>query len=370
MGDKGSIREDHWWERVFNEASSNVNVQKSKTGKIEVELHDKAGVEITNKSFSMKKLKEKNEILQYGSFLKSATLLANVGKEEEIEGHLTTNDIEIQPIKVLTDEELFKACNGRTAHKGARHGLNLRGKLDRIAEQERILLEKMKGKQNKHEVFREPYAKKSKKNPLAELNSSKEETSDDNVLPVDIDTDYMLKPSRKRKKRDKEQESALVSKIIGIGLDDSMNFEDPEKPTEQEVSEEPYNGTPTRKKKKAKKVFVALNSIQELEKSEADEEVPEKKKKKKKGKRKLDEDDETMTETKEKYLKEKPKVKAKRVKLNDSYEASDDGEDIVDKINAEQHKHHLKQSKKKSKKQKKRDKLAVKKTVATLDELL
>ena len=36
----------------------------------------------------------------------------------------------------LSDAELFQACGGRTAHKGARHGLKLNGKLARLAEQE------------------------------------------------------------------------------------------------------------------------------------------------------------------------------------------------------------------------------------------
>ncbi|KAK7603849.1 hypothetical protein V9T40_003848 [Parthenolecanium corni] len=36
----------------------------------------------------------------------------------------------------LTDEELFAACGGRTAHKAARHGLKLNGKLERIRKQE------------------------------------------------------------------------------------------------------------------------------------------------------------------------------------------------------------------------------------------
>lgn len=71
-------------------------------------LNDEDGVEITNKSFSMKKLKKANSFLQYGSFLKSATLLANVGKEEDIEGHTSTYDIEIKPVSVLSDEELLK----------------------------------------------------------------------------------------------------------------------------------------------------------------------------------------------------------------------------------------------------------------------
>lgn len=86
--------------------------------KIDISLNDKEGVEITNKSYSLKKLKESGATLQYGNFLKSATLLADVGEEKEIEGHLTTTDIEIKPFHVVNDEELLKACEGRTAHKG------------------------------------------------------------------------------------------------------------------------------------------------------------------------------------------------------------------------------------------------------------
>lgn len=294
-----------------------------------VDLNDKNGVEITNKSFSLKKLKESNTTLQYGSFLKSATLLANVGKEEEIEGHTSTNDIEIKPISVLTDEELFKACNGRTAHKGARHGLNLTGKLQRIAAQEKDLLERMKGKQNKHEVFQEPATKKHKKNPLAELNSSKDESSDE--LPVDNESDYILKASGKRRKRDRKQEAQLVTKIISIGLDEPMPAGE-ESPVERGEDEEPYNGTPVRKKKKSKRASEKLLSIQEYNQEVEEESSKKSKKKKKKGKRKLDEDDDEMPKVKE----SKPETQSKKVKLNSSYEASGDEEDVVDKINAEQ----------------------------------
>ena len=37
---------------------------------------------------------------------------------------------------LFTDDQLFKICGGRTAHKGARHGLKANGKLARIAQQE------------------------------------------------------------------------------------------------------------------------------------------------------------------------------------------------------------------------------------------
>lgn len=336
-----------------------MNIKKSEAGVTTVELHDKEGVEITNKSFSLKKLKESNTTLQYGSFLKSATLLANVGTEKEIDGHITTNDIEIKPIQVLSDADLFKACGGRTAHKGARHGLNLTGKLQRIAEQERELLERMKGKQDRYEVFREPATKKQKKRPLVELNSSKDDTSDDSRLPIDTDSDYILKSSRKRKKRDKKQELQLIDKISGIGLDEEMSVPDePEPTTEREEDEQPYNGTPVRKKQKSKRVTDKLSCIQEADQSS--DETPQKPRKTKKGKRKLDEDDDEM-ESKEANEKQKKK-KPKKVKLDESYEASGDEDDIASKINKEQRAVQLLKAKKKNRKAKKKEKERAKAT--------
>ena len=60
---------------------------------------DTEGVEITNKSYSMKKIRENQTEMTYGNFLKSATLLANTGVEEDINGHTSTRDIEIKPSK-------------------------------------------------------------------------------------------------------------------------------------------------------------------------------------------------------------------------------------------------------------------------------
>merc|ERR1712189_128834 len=45
----------------------------------------------------------------------------------------------------LSDDQLVAACGGLTAHKGGRHGLNMKAKLDRIAEAEKEFLEKYGG---------------------------------------------------------------------------------------------------------------------------------------------------------------------------------------------------------------------------------
>lgn len=220
----------------------------------------------------------------------------------------------------------------------------------------------MKGRQNKHEVFREPYAKKVKKNPLAELNSSKEEESDETCdLPVDTESDYVLKASKKRKKRDKKQELQLVTKIESIGLEEpstssSAELEHPTEHEEEDGEVATRNGTPVRKKKKSKKVLDKLCSIQEaVDEPSSEEQV---KRKKKKNKRKLNEEDEIMQDAKDHRHKEKPVKKAKKVKLDDSYEASASDGDTADRINAEQQL--LQSAKKLSKSQKKQEKLRLK----------
>ncbi|KAF1659712.1 G patch domain-containing protein 4, partial [Aptenodytes patagonicus] len=51
----------------------------------------------------------------------------------------------------LTDEELMRVCGGRTAHKGARHGLTMSAKLARLEEQERAFLATYQHKEQQHE---------------------------------------------------------------------------------------------------------------------------------------------------------------------------------------------------------------------------
>lgn len=67
--------------------------------------------------------------------------------------------------KSVSDEDLFKICEGRTAHKGARHGLKMNGKLARIMEQEQQQLQKL---QKDKELTDVESPKKSKKNKHTE----------------------------------------------------------------------------------------------------------------------------------------------------------------------------------------------------------
>lgn len=56
----------------------------------------------------MKKIQENHGDMTYGSFLKSSTLLANVGEEVPIPGSITTDDIEIKDVQLMSDEALLE----------------------------------------------------------------------------------------------------------------------------------------------------------------------------------------------------------------------------------------------------------------------
>lgn len=334
--------------------------------------------------------------MQYGNFLKSATLLADGGKEKEIENHVTTETIEIKPFQALNDEELFKACDGRTAHKGARHGLNLSGKLQRIAEQEKFLMERLK--KNKEEVFKQPEnsspLKTTKKRPLIELNTSKDESSEEE-LPLNLESESTAASKAERKKFKKSHMKKLnkiASKIDSIEL---------ESPSKSIGDVEPIVESTLQKRRKEKKLKKC--ELQEIVESSEAESIVKKKfktlldednqmgegdmnlrKKKKKRKNEEKESKQVLSSSPEKLpntqnvhvdtpMRKKKKktrkdiagmekisegresykrlieddiamsdnqdvpVKSKKIKLHDPYEATgdDDESDIVDTINSE-----------------------------------
>merc|ERR1719147_695072 len=90
-------------------------------------------------------------------------------------------DKDLSKIRTLTDEELVKACGGRTAHKGGRHGLKMNAKLARIEEAEREYMENMKKHENMENI---------KKHNLAP----------DTVTGVDGDSEAVTKKKKKKNK--------------------------------------------------------------------------------------------------------------------------------------------------------------------------
>uniref|UniRef100_A0A1Q3EVX2 G patch domain-containing protein 4 n=1 Tax=Culex tarsalis TaxID=7177 RepID=A0A1Q3EVX2_CULTA len=222
--DQAKDHTNRWWERVFDEAANNLDVGPA--GKIRQKERD--AVEISANSYSVKKLKQKTADgkASYGGFLKASRLLTAVGREEDLEGHVKTEDIEFKPTKVLTDEELFAACGGRTAHKGARHGLKLSGKLARIEAQNSKLLQELESKSfekviksNEWQQVQKKKKSKKKKRDEEKWNERHGEVEEDACKDMVHHADYVVKKNKKKAKADRRLEADLADE-----LDASMGF--------------------------------------------------------------------------------------------------------------------------------------------------
>lgn len=133
----------HWWDHVFNKASSSLQVETDQDGvQVKKNLETDDGGMISNKkplkaSYSKEKL--------YGCFVKSATLLSGQEQPEPKSSPSDTSSssddeeehkLDLSSTTKLSDADLKMACGGRTAHKGARYGLTMSAKLARLEQQE------------------------------------------------------------------------------------------------------------------------------------------------------------------------------------------------------------------------------------------
>ncbi|NWU91585.1 GPTC4 protein, partial [Upupa epops] len=133
----------HWWDHVFNQAAANIAVEDGKDGVSMKTLSEQQVGVSTRKPRRM----GTGATMVYGRFVKSATLTP-AGEEptkvppssESSEEEEDEEQLDLSSARRLSDEELLRLCGGRTAHKGARHGLTMVAKLARLEEQERTFL--------------------------------------------------------------------------------------------------------------------------------------------------------------------------------------------------------------------------------------
>jgi hypothetical protein len=123
---------ENYWQKSFDNAAKN----------IKIESHDDQvflSVINNNQNTILPKKNEKDKL--YQTFLKVA-VLHNGSLVQDLPRKSEKNKTAMDLLNIpLTDEQLYAACNGRTAYKTARHALTLNGKLERIAQQDRILLD-------------------------------------------------------------------------------------------------------------------------------------------------------------------------------------------------------------------------------------
>ncbi|KAK3551176.1 hypothetical protein QTP70_013877 [Hemibagrus guttatus] len=135
----------HWWDHVFNKASANLAVESDQNGVMVKKMEEEEDGMISNKKPRKAMM---NKSMLYGCFVKSATLLSGQEQPEvKSSGSEDSNSedeekLDLSSTKNLSDAQLMKACGGRTAHKGARHGLTMSAKLARLEQQEQEFMAK------------------------------------------------------------------------------------------------------------------------------------------------------------------------------------------------------------------------------------
>ncbi|KAL7887467.1 hypothetical protein AOLI_G00051880 [Acnodon oligacanthus] len=214
----------HWWDHVFNKASSNLTVESGQDGVVlkKVEGEEEEGM-ISNKKPRKASL---NKSSLYGCFVKSATLLS--GQEHHERRSFSSDDssssddeekLDLSSTTRLSDKALMKACGGRTAHKGARHGLTMSAKLARLEQQEQEFM-----------------AKYGKKIQTAKTTSQNEDP------PCSTESSCMVAKTKHKKSKKKKQDTDEISDSCAQEGD-----------TSREVSQIQLNHATSKKQKKRSK---------------------------------------------------------------------------------------------------------------------
>ncbi|XP_045782250.1 G patch domain-containing protein 4 [Maniola jurtina] len=245
---------EHWWSALYDKAASNLEVENKngKTKKIRRKSNEE--FEITNSTWKMKRKKkekqqEKEEYSEF--FVKTAVMGQGGDKTTRVRDSDSQSESESESKDAvkMTDEELFAACQGRTAHKGARHGLRALGKLARIEQQEQILLQQIKYKGYSHH-------EKIKKN--SDTDSKVEDTN------LHSDGEVVTIKKKKKKKRRSNSTEVQNTEAENFGTDNTING-----------NEVPIG----RKSAKSKTKIIEMNT--QIGNSENEEIVKSKKKKRK-----------------------------------------------------------------------------------------
>ncbi|OXU20465.1 hypothetical protein TSAR_012321 [Trichomalopsis sarcophagae] len=250
--------EFEWWESVYDKALKNIVLDK-KSDKVSIKVAKENAFNISSTKYGLEVSKKKHS-LHYGKFLKTSTLqdgnLINDSSCQPTE----EEPRDIQSVTKMSDEELFKVCGGRTAHKGARHGLTLNGKLARIAEQEKQLIAAgyLKSKVESSDKNETKLKRKKKKKRDIEMehsifavqNEIIAEANDDCVVLSTTKSDSDYKPSKKTCKKVKRKIHNLSQQLTK-----SCMIEDDAMKSEQETTEEkePRKKCKSKKKKSKRK---------------------------------------------------------------------------------------------------------------------
>ncbi|KAI6073072.1 G patch domain-containing protein 4 [Aix galericulata] len=242
----------HWWDHVFNESAANIAVEDGQDGVCLKTLGEQRSGISTKKP--RKAVGAGSKL--YGRFVKvpprdvalraahplrtpslaascrcgpfsapffhvplfprqAATLTARGEEPAKLPAGSESSEEEEEEEKLdrssarrLTDEELVRACGGRTAHKGARHGLTMSAKLARLEEQERAFLATYQQKREQPQPAELQEKKKKKKKKKKRAGDGAEAEAPQSCEPsgeeeVEGEEEKVVK-RKKKKKKEKE----------------------------------------------------------------------------------------------------------------------------------------------------------------------
>lgn len=200
---------NHWWNELFNKTAANLVVETRQDG-----------VQIKHLSKETTRHNHPKPNLLYQKFVKMATLTSGGEKpDKDLESCSDDNNQVPQPPKILTDEMLLQACEGRTAHKAARLGITMKAKLARLEAQEQAFLDRLKGQDP---GIPQPQCEckplKKKKNKRKQKKEEEPTATEKNVEKEYTDhTDQIIKKSKKKRQH---QEEKVTDDREGIAIVD------------------------------------------------------------------------------------------------------------------------------------------------------
>ncbi|KAF5920162.1 hypothetical protein HPG69_006433 [Diceros bicornis minor] len=169
---------NHWWNELFNRTAASLVVETKET----------------------------------------ATLTSGGEKpEKDLESCSDDDNQGPEPSKILTDEMLLQACEGRTAHKAARLGITMKAKLARLEAQEQAFLAHLKGQHPETPQLqcesKRPKKKKKKRKQKEEEEATATEGNAEEEYP-----EYTDQSIRKSKKKRRHQEEKVTDEREGTAI--------------------------------------------------------------------------------------------------------------------------------------------------------
>ncbi|KAK2502484.1 hypothetical protein MC885_019072 [Smutsia gigantea] len=191
---------NHWWSELFNKTAANLVVETRQDG-----------VQIRHLSKETTCRKHPKPNLLYQKFVKTATLTSDGEKpDKDVESY--SDNQGPRPPKILTDEMLLQACEGRTAHKAARLGITMKAKLARLEAQEQAFLAHLKGQDPGTPQLQSesrPHQKKKKKRKQKEEAATTERNAEEE------NPEHTTQSIRKSKKKKRHQEEKVAGEREG-----------------------------------------------------------------------------------------------------------------------------------------------------------